>query len=317
MLTLPPGRPQTKPRALNAGLAGARGDLLVVFDAEDRPEPGQLRLAVDAFRGGRPDLACVQARLAIDNLDDGWLTRHFAIEYAALFDITLPALSAFGLPIALGGTSNHFRVAALREVGGWDAGNVTEDADLGLRLARLGFKTETIDSTTWEEAPTTLPVWMRQRTRWMKGFMITALVHGRDPGGLAAGLGGLGFVAVQLLIGGVALTALAYPLVAAAFFWNGFSGAFLSSTGSLWGELFIGFHVMNLIIGFSAGLATAWLGVDRRYPQRLAGDLVTLPIYWLIVGLAAWRALGQIATARASHWEKTPHGVSRRREPQT
>ncbi|RXF67111.1 glycosyltransferase [Hansschlegelia zhihuaiae] len=313
ILTLPPGGPQTKPRALNAGLLAARGDLLCVFDAEDRPEPDQLRVAAAAFRRGPRNLACLQARLAIDNFADGWLARHFAIEYAALFDVVLPALSRFGLPIPLGGTSNHFRVAALRSVGGWDAANVTEDADLGLRLARFGWKTGTIASVTWEEAPAKPWAWLKQRTRWMKGYMVTAAVHGRRPAGLARRLGPLGFVVSQMLVGGVALTALAYPVVVATFLWQGFSGVLLSPTGDLGDAAVTGFHIVNLIVGFSAALACGWLGVDRRGPPSLAADLVTLPFYWLLVGAAAWRALWQIARAETSHWEKTAHGVSRRR----
>ena len=313
VLVLPPGGPKTKPRALNAGLISARGALLTVFDAEDRPEPQQLRIAAEAFRRGKRSLACVQARLAIDNIRDGWLSRQFAIEYAALFDVVLPALSRFGLPIPLGGTSNHFRVDALKAVGGWDAGNVTEDADLGLRLARLGWTTGTIASATWEEAPTTFPVWFKQRTRWMKGFMMTALVHGRHPLTLARRLNPIVFLASQLLIGGVALTALAYPVVTVFVLWRGLDGTLLAPADGLLDALMTGLHVVNLIVGFTAGLASAWIGIDRRCPQSLAAHLVLLPVYWFIVGCAAWRALWQIATARASHWEKTPHGVSRRR----
>ncbi|MFL1875214.1 glycosyltransferase family 2 protein [Hansschlegelia beijingensis] len=313
VLVLPPGGPKTKPRALNAGLLGARGQFLTVFDAEDRPDPDQLRVALDAFRCGPPELACVQARLAIDNVADGWLARHFAIEYAALFDVVLPALGTLGLPIALGGTSNHFRTAALRSVGGWDPGNVTEDADLGLRLARLGWATRTIDSTTWEEAPVRLWPWLRQRTRWIKGFMVTAVVHGRDLPGLARRLDPLSFAAAQLLIGGVAATALAYPVVLALILWRGLDGSLLAPAESLAGAAFAGLHVTNLIVGYSAGLACGWMGIDRRGPSGLARDLLTMPFYWLLVGVAAWRALYQIATARTTHWEKTTHGVSRRR----
>jgi len=313
VLVLPPGGPKTKPRALNAGLLGARGQFLTVFDAEDRPDRDQLRVAVDAFRRGPADLACVQARLAIDNLADGWLARQFAIEYAALFDVVLPALATLGLPIALGGTSNHFRTAALRSVGGWDPGNVTEDADLGLRLARLGWTTRTIDSTTWEEAPVRLWPWLKQRTRWIKGFIVTAAVHGRDLPGLARRLDPLSFAAAQMLIGGVAATALAYPWVLALILWRGLDGSLLAPAESLAGAAFTGLHVANLIVGYSAGLACGWMGIDRRGPSALVRDLITMPFYWLLVGAAAWRALYQIATARTSHWEKTTHGVSRRR----
>lgn len=313
VLVLPPGGPKTKPRALNAGLLCARGEFLAVFDAEDRPDPKQLRVAVEAFRRESRDVACLQARLAIDNHADGWLCRHFAIEYAALFDVVLPALSALRLPIPLGGTSNHFRVSALRRIGGWDAANVTEDADLGLRLARFGYATRTIPSVTWEEAPTTLRPWIRQRTRWMKGFMVTTAVHSRQPFGLLAELGALRFLAVQLTIPGVALTALAYPALAAMFLFDGLTGALLSPAETYLEGVLLGFHVVNMIIGFSAGLACGWMGVDRRCPQRLWTTLFTLPIYWFLVGCAAWRAAWQIATARTSDWEKTAHGVSRRR----
>jgi cellulose synthase/poly-beta-1,6-N-acetylglucosamine synthase-like glycosyltransferase len=315
VLLLPPGGPKTKPRALNAGLLAARGRLLTVFDAEDRPEPGQLRLALDAVRKGPENLACVQARLAIDNLDDGWLARHFAIEYAALFDVCLPALATLGLPIALGGTSNHFRTSALRTVGGWDPGNVTEDADLGLRLSRLGWTTRTIASTTFEEAPARLWPWIRQRTRWMKGYMATAVVHGRALPDLARRLDPLSLVASQLLIGGVAATALAYPCVIAALLWGAVSGSLFAPAASVAGAALAGVHATNLVIGFATGLACGWMGIDRRGPQRLAVDLVTMPVYWLLVGFAAWRALFQLVCARTTHWEKTAHGVSTRRAP--
>jgi glycosyltransferase XagB len=167
--------PQTKPRALAAALPFARGSLVTVYDAEDEPEADQLRDAVAAFASGPPQLACVQAKLSIDNPDDGWFSRQFAAEYAGQFDVFLPALVKMKLPIPLGGTSNHFRTAALRHAGGWDPYNVTEDADLGMRLARYGYSIGVIDSTTWEEAPVGFTQWLRQRTRWFKGW--TRLVN--------------------------------------------------------------------------------------------------------------------------------------------
>lgn len=313
VLVLPPGGPRTKPRALNAGLLAARGEFVTVYDAEDRPDPAQLRLAVEAFRRAGPDLACVQAKLAVDNLGDGWLVRHFAIEYAALFYVVLPALAALRLPIPLGGTSNHFRAETLRALGGWDAGNVTEDADLGLRLAGAGLRTETIDSVTWEEAPISAWAWIKQRTRWMKGYMVTAIVHGRRPGALIGRLGVMGFAAAQLSIAGVAASALAYPVVVGAILLTGLTGVMLApATGALDAAL-AGFHVANLIVGFACGLACGWMGIDRRCPERLAADLLTLPFYWLLVGAAAWRALHQIVMDETTHWEKTAHGVSSRR----
>jgi cellulose synthase/poly-beta-1,6-N-acetylglucosamine synthase-like glycosyltransferase len=314
VLVLPPGGPRTKPRALNAGLLTARGKYLAVFDAEDQPEPGQIREAVQAFAVGPKNLACVQARLAIDNIGDGWLARQFAIEYAALFDVVVPALARLGLPIALGGTSNHFHVAVLRKIGGWDAGNVTEDADLGLRLARFGYRTGAIASTTFEEATTRVIPWLKQRTRWMKGFMVTTLVHGLNPRGLRR-LGALNLAAAGALVGGVALTALAYPAVLALFVWRALDGSLLAPAESLAGMTFAGVCGASLVIGYSTALACAWMGLERRGLGRLTGDLALMPIYWLLVGTAAWRALWQIAKGETSQWEKTAHGVSRRRAP--
>jgi cellulose synthase/poly-beta-1,6-N-acetylglucosamine synthase-like glycosyltransferase len=181
IVVAPPGAPRTKPRALNVALPTARGRLLTIFDAEDRPEPSQLRMAAETFAAAGSRLACLQARLAIDNGHEGWLAYFFAIGYAALFDVINPGLAALGLPMPLGGTSNHFRTDILRRVVGWDAWNVTEDADLGLRFARLGYQVGAIEATTYEDAPLRLGNWLGQRTRWMKGWMQTTAVFLRAP----------------------------------------------------------------------------------------------------------------------------------------
>ena len=184
----PRAGPQTKPRALAAALPFARGSLVTIYDAEDEPEPRQLRDAVAAFAVGPPELACVQAKLSIDNPADGWFSKQFAAEYAGQFDVFLPALAKMDLPIPLGGTSNHFRADALRHTGGWDPFNVTEDADLGMRLARYGYRIGVIDSTTWEEAPVGYTQWLRQRTRWFKGWThpVKLSTFVRDYNGLIA-----------------------------------------------------------------------------------------------------------------------------------
>ena len=171
ILIAPDLGPRTKPKALNAALALAKGTFIAVFDAEDRPARDQLHRALDAFLGNGLDIACVQARLTIDNTRDSWLARLFTAEYAGQFDVLLPGLAQLRLPLPLGGSSNHFRTKALREAGGWDPYNVTEDADLGTRLARLGYRAAVIDSTTYEEAPARIKPWIRQRTRWFKGWM--------------------------------------------------------------------------------------------------------------------------------------------------
>ncbi|WP_439572773.1 glycosyltransferase [Phreatobacter sp.] len=109
VITLPPGGPATKPRALALGLPLARGDLVVVYDAEDRPHPGQLREAAETFAVADDRLGCLQAPLAIVNSRDSLLTRLFTAEYDALFRVLLPGLARLGWPMPLGGTSNHFR----------------------------------------------------------------------------------------------------------------------------------------------------------------------------------------------------------------
>jgi glycosyltransferase XagB len=170
VIPVPTGKPTTKPKALNVALPFARGIFTVIYDAEDRPERNQLRTALKAFRSAGNDLACVQARLCIDT-QTSWLARYFTAEYAGHFDVFLPKLAVLGLPLPLGGSSNHFRTEALREVCGWDPYNVTEDADLGMQLARFGYRSAVIDSTTYEEAPSDCCRWLGQRTRWFKGWM--------------------------------------------------------------------------------------------------------------------------------------------------
>ncbi len=170
VIPVPPGEPRTKPKALSVALPLARGTYTVIYDAEDRPDPDQLRCAVGAFRAAGNELACVQARLCIDTTTS-WHARYFTAEYAAHFDFFLPRLAASRLPLPLGGSSNHFRTRTLRDVGGWDPYNVTEDADLGMRLARFGYRCGVINSTTYEEAPANIGRWLGQRSRWFKGWM--------------------------------------------------------------------------------------------------------------------------------------------------
>jgi len=309
ILVVPTGGPQTKPKALNYALASARSDLVVVFDAEDRPEPDQLRIAAHAFSRGGPRLACVQARLNVYNPGDSFWTRQFALEYSALFDGLLPALDRLRLPIPLGGTSNHFRLPVLRGVGAWDPFNVTEDADLGIRLARAGYRTGTIASTTWEEAPISRKIWVGQRTRWLKGWIQTWLVHMRHPRRLLRDLGTRQFLGVLVTFGGVLLSVLVYPiaLLAMALTWwlGGFGGAALTGIGS-WLWLIA---VVNLSVGILAPMVAAALAVWRRGRPRLLLSVLWMPVYWVLISLAGYRALVDLAR-RPHYWEKTRHGVT-------
>jgi cellulose synthase/poly-beta-1,6-N-acetylglucosamine synthase-like glycosyltransferase len=295
MLPVPPGAPRTKPRALNYGLAFARGDIVAVLDAEDRPSPHQAREAVEAFTAGGRDLAVVQAPLLAHNGDQSWIARQFALEYAIHFLVWLPFLARLGAPLALGGTSNYFHRDKLEASGGWDAWNVTEDADLGLRLARMGWRAATIAAPTFEEAPIRFKHWLSQRTRWMKGHVQTWLVLMRDPLAAANGMGWMSFLAVQLSLGGSLLTSLLHGPIILAILAAAVTGAPIH----VWAAALLGAGYGSVIV---ASLATR-----RRRPPVLA--LLTLPLYWPLLSVAMIRALWEMKT-RPHFWAKTPHGVA-------
>ena len=209
---IPPSFPRTKPKACNIGLYLAKGEYLVIYDAEDMPETDQLKKAVLAFEASPENVVCVQSRLNYYNPRQNVLTRWFTAEYSAWFDLQLPGLSAMRAVIPLGGTSNHFKIDVLRDLMGWDAYNVTEDCDLGVRLARAGYATRMLETTTWEEACSVLPFWIKQRTRWQKGYIQTWFVHMRRPWKLARELGFVNFLHYQLLIGGGPFSVLINPI---------------------------------------------------------------------------------------------------------
>lgn len=299
IVVVPVAKPRTKPKACNFALQFARGKYLVIYDAEDRPEPDQLRKAVDAFRG-EPDVACFQARLSIAN-GQRWLPTMFALDYGVWFKTLLPGLAHLRAPIPLGGTSNHFRTASLVAAGAWDPFNVTEDADLGFRLARLGHRVSMLDSCTFEDAPRHFGSWLRQRTRWMKGYMQTVLVHTRDPADLLRGVGLRGCLLMHAFLGGAVWSTLVNPLLWIVFL-AGYAGsdegsgpldrlAWISGTALL---------AANIVL---AALSLA--GAQNR--GRLAVSALTYPFYWLLISIASYRALWQLLRDPFG-WEKTPHG---------
>lgn len=304
ILVAPNGEPRTKPRALNVALPLARGRYTVIYDAEDVPDPRQLRLAVARFVGLPRNVACLQARLTIDNTDDSWLTRLFTIEYAALFDVFNPGLAEIGSPIPLGGTSNHFRTAVLRKVFGWDAWNVTEDADLGIRLARLGYHVKDLPSSTLEEAPGNLRAWMRQRTRWMKGFVQTATSHSRKPWVLLRQLGIWRFYGAFVLTWGIVLSALVYPLFSALFLT---SWLFEATDIHILGWEVAG-YIYSRTLFFSGATAIIFPACIALW--RLLPWVPLLPFYYGLISVAAWRGLWELATA-TFRWNKTSHGHAR------
>jgi cellulose synthase/poly-beta-1,6-N-acetylglucosamine synthase-like glycosyltransferase len=314
VIVVPPGHPKTKPRALNVALEEATGELLTIYDAEDRPAPGQLIAAAGAFAVGAPELAAVQARLDFYNEDDNLLTRWFACEYATHFGLYLEGVAAYGHPVPLGGTSTHIRTSAVRAVGGWDSWNVTEDCELGMRFAASGLRVDTLDSVTGEEAVPKLRPWIRQRSRWIKGYTQSSLVMLRSPVATARAMGVREYAAA---LAGVACTPIV--LLAQPVFW-----------ATLWGyiilrgagvdvtpieRLFPGplgtLAIASLLFGnFAVVLAhVAVLYERRRY--SLVRYAVFIPVYWALTSVGAWVGVTQLLY-RPHFWAKTTHGQSAR-----
>jgi cellulose synthase/poly-beta-1,6-N-acetylglucosamine synthase-like glycosyltransferase len=228
----------------------------------------------------------------------------FALDYSLWFDLMLPGLDRAQIPMPLGGTSNHFRTKALRAAHGWDPFNVTEDADLGIRLARLGLRVRTLDSTTFEEATSTFDSWLKQRTRWLKGYMQTWLVHMRSPRALLKNAGLLGFLAFQLFVGGTFISALLNPILWLIFLLSKFFDV------SPFAQVDAHLSCASLIVGNGLFAYLSMLGPFRRGWQELSPHGLLAPVYWLAISLAGYRALFQLFYC-ASLWEKTPHGLSK------
>lgn len=313
MVMVPACEPRTKPKALNYALPLTAGEFLVLYDAEDEPDPGQLREAFQRFRQGPANLVCLQAPLVVRNGADNWLAGIFALEYAALFRRFLPWLAGHGFPVPLGGTSNHFIRSRLVEIGGWDSHNVTEDADLGMRFYRAGYRVETLSCPTMEDAPERWAVWHRQRTRWTKGWAQTWLVHMRRPSVLRRQIGLRNFVVFQLLFVGMLASALAHPVFLALailtlvnFASNGLSSPYQG--------LVFGLDLFNAVGGYAAFIALSIGALDARERETLVKYYPLLYLYWLLIAVAALRALGQLVSA-PHQWEKTPHDIRSRADP--
>ena len=309
VVVAPSGKPQTKPRALNIALSSARGDLIVVYDAEDIPAPDQLRLAASHFAVDK-GLDCLQARLTIRNHGESWLSKLFAIEYAMLFDVINPGLCALNLPIPLGGSSNHFRVRSLVGVGAWDEWNVTEDADLGIRLARFGYRVKALDSDTSEEAPYEFGNWFRQRVRWQKGWMQTLIVHSRRPIFFWRDLGPRRTLAATTLIVGAIFGCLFWPAFAVGTIWR----AVTVGRGAMspWREMSDVFTYILALSGIWTILLPAVIAAKFRRLKVTTSVLLLLPVYYLLVSAATWTAMLDLVL-RPHYWAKTAHGRSRER----
>jgi glycosyltransferase XagB len=310
-MVVPNSLPRTKPKACNYGLVFARGEFLVIYDAEDIVADDQLKMAVVAFRKSPLSTLCYQAALNYFNIEENLLTRMFTLEYSYWFDYLVPGLDHLGLPIPLGGTSNHFRTLELRKLSGWDPFNTTEDADLGIRASAMKYHVGFINSTTYEEANANVGNWIRQRSRWVKGYMQTFLVYSRHPITLIKRIGLRNFLSFALFVGGTPVTFLATPIFYFLFV--------LGLIGMLFGNQMISvlfprwvlyIALFNLVIGNFLGIYLNMIAIFLRKNYKLMPFALFNPVYWLLHSIAAYKALWQLFT-RPFYWEKTQHGITR------
>jgi cellulose synthase/poly-beta-1,6-N-acetylglucosamine synthase-like glycosyltransferase len=306
VVIVPAAEPRTKPKALNYGLSLARGSMITVYDAEDQPDPLQLRKAVAALQRHEDDVACMQAMLSYDNVSQNLITKWFTLEYLMWFRSFLPGLVAVGGALPLGGTSNHFRRAALEEVGAWDPYNVTEDADLGIRLHRLGYRVRVLASVTLEEANSDFVNWVKQRSRWYKGYLQTFLLHLRQPRLFARQVGRKGFSQFSLFVGGTPLIALVNPV-----FWLMMIVWFVGKPHLIRAIYPAPVFYPSLLCWALGNFAMVYLTVmiarqSRRY--ELVGAALLVPLYWIMMSIAAVKAVTQLVS-KPSFWEKTMHGL--------
>jgi cellulose synthase/poly-beta-1,6-N-acetylglucosamine synthase-like glycosyltransferase len=307
VVIVPPVGPRTKPKALNFALVGSRGDIVCIFDAEDRPDPKQLLKVAATFAKLGDTVGCVQAELAYYNASENLITRWFAVEYRMWFTQFLPALSRTNAAIPLGGTSNYIRRDLLIKMGAWDPYNVTEDADLGIRLRRCGYSVAVLDSITYEEANTDFVNWVKQRSRWYKGYLQTWLVHMRHPRRLIKDIGFAAFVRFNLFVGGTPVLAMLNPISwALIILWFVLQPHFILEImpapvyySGLFGWLFGNFilYYLNLMVAYEFDDEKVFMAALR------------LPLYWVMMAIAAVKAMLQLVFTPA-YWEKTQHGLS-------
>lgn len=307
VIIVPDGLPKTKPKACNYGLLQATGEYAVIYDAEDVPDSMQLKKAVVAFEQMGEEVGCIQAKLNYYNTEQNVLTRMFTLEYSLWFSLVLTGLNSIKAPIPLGGTSNHFRVRDLHRLEGWDPFNVTEDADLGLRLAKRGLRTAILDSYTLEEANSEFRNWLKQRSRWIKGYMQTYLVHMRSPLELIR-YKKTHLPIIQLIVGGKILSLLINPLLwilTALYLFLPFTNEFIRSLYPM-PVLYMG--VTCLVLGNFMYMYYYTLGVTKQQRPELVAYALLVPIYWLMMSVAAFYALRDLIV-RPHHWHKTRHGL--------
>ncbi len=309
VVIVPHSQPKTKPKACNYGMSlpDLRGEYLTIYDAEDIPEPLQLRRAVAAFRAAPADVGCLQAQLGYFNENQNLLTRWFAMEYAQWFQVILPAMEKAGCVVPLGGTSNHIATRVWREVGGWDEFNVTEDADLGARLAAHGYRTQILDSVTLEEANSDVVNWIRQRSRWYKGYLQTMIVHLRHPLEFRRRVGTKAALRFLNMTGGIPATAVV-NLVFSLLLLSWTSGRPTLIT-ALFPPIAYYACLVLFLVGMPFAIYMAFVLVHATGKPQLWWAALLAPLYWVLQSFAAVKAFYQLVF-RPFHWEKTVHGLS-------
>ncbi|QEC75840.1 glycosyltransferase family 2 protein [Mucilaginibacter ginsenosidivorax] len=312
VIVVPFHMPKTKPKACNYGLHFSRGKFLTIYDAEDIPDTDQLKKVVTLFAKLPDHYICIQSALNYFNRNENFLTRMFTLEYSYWFDYMLPGLDTLDIPIPLGGTSNHFKMDALIELGAWDPFNVTEDADLGVRAYAKGYKIAIINSTTYEEANNEPINWIRQRSRWIKGYMQTYLVHMRNPIELIRKIGFKGFLGFNFFIGATSATFLVYPLLLAIFIC--YLVFDFSTIRTLFPDWVLFMAIFNLMVGNILMIYVNMMAVFKRRYFELILFALANPVYWLMHSAAAYMGLYQLIT-NPFYWEKTNHGLSKVNNP--
>jgi len=312
VIVVPFHMPKTKPKACNYGLHFSRGKYLTIYDAEDIPDTDQLKKVVALFNKLPANYICIQSALNYFNRGENFLTRMFTLEYSYWFDYMLPGLDTLDIPIPLGGTSNHFKMANLIELGAWDPFNVTEDADLGLRAYSKGYKVAIINSTTYEEANNDFLNWIRQRSRWIKGYMQTYLVHMRNPRKLLKKVGWRGFLGFNFFVGATPVTFLVYPLLLSIFI--AYVVFDLEGIRELFPDWVLFMSIFNLMVGNILMIYVNMMAVFKRRYYELILFAIANPIYWLMHSASAYKGLWQLVT-NPFYWEKTNHGLSKVNNP--
>lgn len=310
IIVVPHGVPKTKPKACNFALQHVTGEYMVIYDAEDQPDRDQLKKAVLGFaQVADPRVICLQAKLNFYNPHQNLLTRLFTLEYSLWFDLVLTGLHSMGAPIPLGGTSNHFKSGNIHDLHGWDPFNVTEDCDLGIRLFKKGYRTQMLDSVTNEEANSSFWGWFKQRSRWVKGYIQTYLVHMRRPQEFLTDIKNWHILTFQLIVGGKILSMWINPflwLLTIVYF------TFRSQVGGFIESLYLTpifyMAVFSLVFGNFLYLYYYMIGAAKREQWELVKYAFLVPIYWLMMSVASWKALWQIIFA-PHYWEKTKHGL--------